>query len=119
MKAIWGMDYDYQEDKCYQRPSCPECEEPIWKYEDGWYHCFNCGKVVEVDNPEMVNWFKLREETKIKHEDCRQIKSKDGKVLSGCGGKKCMRITYRRNPVTLKWGAAYGICEKCGTRFIV
>lgn len=119
MKANWGMDYDYQEDKCYQRPNCPECEEPIFKRDDGWYHCLSCGKVVEVDDPEMVEWFALREETKIKHEDCHEITSNDGKVLSGCGGKKCMKITYRRNPVSLKWVAAFGICEKCGTRFIV
>ena len=60
MKAIWWIDYDLHNDKTYNRPSCPECKVPIGMADDGKYHCFSCGKVVEVDDPEMIEWFDER-----------------------------------------------------------
>lgn len=118
MTAIWGIDYDFRSDKCYKVPSCPECEEPIARYEDGQYHCLNCGEIVELSD-DMLSWFKVREETKIEIQDCPKMTTKSGVHLSGCGGKNCMEIHYRRNPVTLKWEQAFGFCKECGTRFIV
>jgi len=119
MNAIWGLDYDMHNDKCYKRPCCPECGEPIFKYGDGTYHCVNCHQVVKIKDEEMKKWLEIREETKIELEDCPKITTKDGRHLSGCGGKKCMEIHYVRNPISLKWQQAYGECRNCGTRFIV
>lgn len=113
MKAIWEMDYDIHTDKCFSRPSCPECGAPIWKDTDGSYLCVNCKKKVSVTDPKMKEWLTLREETKIEYEDCNK------KEFFGCGGKKCVRTSYVRNPITLEWQAASGYCEKCGMHFIV
>lgn len=119
MNAIWATDYDMHTDSCYQRPSCPECREPIGLREDNKYHCFACGEVVEVKDSKMLAWFQEREETKVELEDCPKIISKDGEHLSGCGGKKCVETLYVKNPVTLKWEARAGRCKNCGTSFIV
>ncbi len=122
MKAVWGLDYDMHEDKCFKRPCCPDPEcmnAPIWKYEDGKYHCFSCQEEVEVDDPEMIEWFSKREETKVEYGDCHVVKDKNGKVIFGCGGKGCFERHYVRNLITLEWQQAYGGCSKCGTRFIV
>lgn len=108
MKAIWADDYDMREDKCYGRPCCPECNAPIGKYEDGLYHCFSCGEVVEVTDPDMIEWLKVREETKTEYSDCGR-----------CGGKNCVETHYMRNPITLKWQVMGGQCTKCGMRFMV
>ena len=108
MEAIWGLDYDYRSDKNYKRPVCPKCECQIGKDEEGQYHCFNCGKEVEVKDPVMIEWFKLREETKTDMRSC-----------FFCGGKKCVKTLYTRNPVTLRWETATGTCNKCGARIIV
>ena len=118
MTAIWDLDYDLHTDSCYQCPSCPECQAPIGKDGDGLYRCFSCGEIVDVTDPEMLEWFRLREETKIERTDCKQWKTKAGKTI-GCGGENCYVTHYVRNLVTLEWPAAYGGCEKCGTRFIV
>lgn len=119
MNAIWGLDYDLHMDKCYKRPCCPECEAPIFKDEKGAYRCVNCQHVIKIIDDDMMTWLKVREETKVELEDCPKITTKDGKHLSGCGGKKCMEVHYRRNPITLEWQQAYGQCRKCETRFIV
>lgn len=108
MKATWGLDYDYRSDKNYKRPVCPECEVQIVKDSDGQYTCLNCGKTIEVDDPVMIEWFKLREETKTDLRNC-----------FCCGGKKCVKTLYVRNPVTLRWETASGTCSKCNSRFIV
>ena len=108
MKAIWGNDYDLLSDSCFERPMCPECEAPILKRDDK-YHCVCCGNEVDVTDEKMLEWLKLREETKVETEDCH----------FGCKGKNCVRVVYRRNPVTLEWITAYGVCTKCNTRFIV
>ena len=55
------MDYDYQRDKILRCPVCPECEEPIWKWKDGVYHCLCCDSVVEVEDQDMKEWFAKRE----------------------------------------------------------
>ena len=119
MKAAWITDYDLHTDKCFKRPGCPECYAPIGKDSDGKYYCFSCGKDFEVEDPEMLKWFEERSETKIVMEDCPKITTKDGTHISGCGGKKCVRTLYRKNPVSLKWEVMRGACEQCGMRFIV
>ena len=60
----------------------------------------------------LIEWFKVREETKTEIEDCFP------EEMGGCGGKKCMEVRYIRNPVTLEWQTAGGKC-KCGMSFIV
>ena len=119
MKAIWAMDYDFRQDKCFNRPSCPECQEPIIKREDGKYHCLCCGKEVDVKDPEMQEWLAIREEVKTEYEDCHIIKDKDGNHIAGCGGEKCVETHYMRNPITLKWQVMGGKCKLCGSIFIV
>ena len=121
-KAIWGTDYDMHEDKCYKCPACPECREPVFLYEDNKYHCVSCGKVVEVKDPKMLKWFEEREGTKIEMEDCfsEEVELKNGqKIKMGCGGKKCVEVHYRKNPVTLEWETMGGHCTKCDMKFIV
>lgn len=114
MKAIWGLDYDFREDKCYERPSCPECAEPIGKVgDDDNYYCYSCGKMVEVDDPKMQEWFKIRRETKMRITDCLPVE------MNGCGGKQCAETHYMRNPITLRWQVMGGKCKKCGMEFIV
>ena len=113
MEAIWGLDYDFETDKCFLRPSCPECEAPLWKDKDGTYSCVNCGKDISITDPKMKEWLDIREETKIEYEDCNKIAS------VGCGGKKCVKTLYIRNKVTLEWQPASGYCEKCGMHYIV
>lgn len=123
LQAKWGMDYDMHEDKCYKIPVCPLCEAPFGKiYDDDEYHCFSCGKIIEVDDPRMKEWIAEREGTKTELEDCfpAKVKMKNGEVIKmGCGGKKCMEVHYRKNPVTLKWEQMGGKCKKCGKRYIV
>lgn len=119
MKAIWVTDYDLTNDKCYKVPGCPECDEPIGLYEDGKYYCYNCRKEVTVHDPEMVEWFRVRNETKVELQDCEVLEDKNGNIICGCGGKNCMEVYYRRNPITLKWQQAFGQCKRCGKRFIV
>ena len=109
MRAIWGEDYDYIMDKCYPTPVCPECEEPIGKKKDGLYHCFSCGKVVEIADEDIKEWFAEREGEKIEMKDC----------VLGCGGKKCVETHYVKNPVSKEWQTAWGVCTRCGRRFIV
>ena len=106
MKAIWDMDYDMSEDKCYDRPCCPECHAPIGRYEDGLYHCFSCGEVVDVTEPDMIKWFSDREQTKTETSSCLKC---DGEI----------ETYYMKNPVTLEWQVMGGQCNKCGMRFIV
>lgn len=100
MDAVWVSDYDMHEDKCYKCPGCPECKEPIGKYEDGQYRCFSCGKVVEVTDPEMQKWFFDRSGTKTEMEDCfpSEIKMRNGEIMRmGCGGKQCVKVRYYKN----------------------
>jgi len=108
MKAIWGMEYDMHTDSIYHSPSCPKCEAPIFK-EHERYLCISCGEEVEVDDPEMQEWLRVREETREITQDC----------MFGCGGKDTVHIQQTRNPITLKWQTMYGECEKCGMSFIV
>lgn len=109
MNAIWVMEYDMHTDKCYNTLGCPKCKEPIGRCEDGRFRCFSCGKVVYVKDKTMLDWYNKRSETKTEYEDC----------FLGCGGKKCVEVVYRRNPVTMEWQTAGGKCKKCGMRFIV
>ena len=120
MKSEWITDYDMHTDKCYKRPGCARCKEPIFKCEDGKYHCVNCGRIVKPDD-EMLEWFKAREETKVEIEDCfpEYMDINGEKVKMGCGGRQCYEVHYRRNPITLEWQVAGGKCTKCGNRFIV
>lgn len=118
MEAIWGTDYDYRTDAIYERPVCPECKEPIGVDEDGKYHCYSCGEVVEVKDQSMIEWLEKRNETKVEYADCHIFTSKNG-ATTGCGGKGTVETHYMRNPVTLKWQIMGGRCKKCGMRYIV
>ena len=122
MKAIWDLDYDMYEDMTYKCPSCPECRAPIGMFEDGNYHCFSCGEIVEVDDPYMKKWLESRQEKKIEIEDCfpeSVVNVKGEKIKMGCGGKGTAEVHYVRNPITMKWQAAGGVCKKCGMSWIV
>ena len=112
LKAIWGLQYDYHADKCYQAPVCAVCDiddvPVIRKHKRGrTAECLNCGRKQRLTK-DMRTWLKLREETKEEYSDCLW-----------CKGKDTLKTVYRRNVVTLKWQAAFGQCEKCGNRFIV
>lgn len=123
LKAVWGLDYDWRKDKCFKRPMCPVCDAPFGKIaDDNEYHCFSCGRIIEVDDPDMKKWIADREGTKTEMHDCfpESIETEDGEVIKmGCGGKGCMKIYYHKNPVTLKWEEMGGKCEKCGVEFMV
>ena len=106
--AIWGMDYDMHNDKCYDRPVCPDCKEPFGVFEDGTYRCYACGEVVSIEDPEMIKWFEDRAGTKTEIMDCFT-----------CGGKECVEARMRKNPVTLDWETTGGQCSNCGMQFIV
>lgn len=107
-KAIWVEDYDYREDKCYTAVGCPYCEESLLG-SDGDYYCPCCGNDIEVDDKDMLKWLKEREETKVEYEDC----------FTGCKSKGTVETHFVRNPVNMKWQVAWGVCKKCGQRFIV
>ena len=107
--AVWGTDYDAHEDACYDRPVCPECKEPFSLSD---HRCFACGRVVYVDDPSMYKWLEEREGSKTEMEDCWP-------EPMGCGGKACVETHYIKSPVTLDWHVAWGVCKKCGRRFIV
>ncbi len=119
-KAVWAIDYLMHNDKCFDRPSCPDCKEPIFKNEDGKYHCICCSKVVTPDEKQL-EWLKLREERKVEIQDCpeHEFEFKGEKIKMGCGGKDCVEVHFRRNPITLEWQTAWGVCNNCGKRFIV
>jgi len=117
MKAIWIEDYDYHTDKLYKRPGCPECEEPVFLNDAGKYCCASCGKDVEVADPEMVEWLKVRHETKVEMKDCTKFEL-EGMVF-GCGGKACVETHYYRNKVTLGWQVGWSVCRNCGAKTIV
>ena len=114
MKAIWDVDYDMwaeDSDGAFMRPMCPNCHEPIGKIgEDGDenYRCYNCYEVVEVDDKEMLKWFDDRAGTKT-----------DMTFCLACGGEDCVESHYYKDPRTLKWKMAGGVCKNCGARFIV
>ena len=118
MKAKWIRDYDHISDKCYDRPGCPKCEAPVGKDEDEKYHCFSCGKEVEVTDPDMIRWLEERSEEKVEMEDCPEFTTTNGRTY-GCGGKGCVETHYVRNHVTMEWQTAWGECKNCGARFIV
>lgn len=117
MKAEWILDYDYQTDKTYNRPGCPECNAPIFPDEDGKYVCMSCGEEYAVDES-MRKWIEERSGEKIEMRDCKKYELGDGKTV-GCGGKGCVETHYVRNNVTMKWRMAWGECTKCGMRFMV
>ena len=117
MNAVWLTDYDWRTDKNYDCPCCPECQEPIWKHEDGQYRCLSCGEVISIDE-KMQEWFKAREETKTEYLDCPKITLDNG-MSRGCNGKNCVETHYMRNPVTLEWQTCGGKCVICGYQFIV
>ena len=106
--AIWGQDYDGREDKIYRCPVCPNCKTPFGKDTLGVERCYSCGRIVDVLDPEMIEWLKVRREIKKELQDCWK-----------CGGKECDEVILMRNPVTLKWQACGGHCKNCGMNWIV
>ena len=125
MKAEWGLDYDFREDKCFKRPSCPKCNMehgcvPIFRTDDK-YTCINCGEEFELD-PDMKEWIDVRSETKTEYTDCMPDKEVDidgKKIKLGCGGKGTVESHYMRNEITLKWQLMGSVCKQCGQRIIV
>lgn len=107
-EAIWGSDYDYQNDVIYKRPVCPVCKEPFGKRDDEKYHCYDCGRVIKVNDPGIRKWIRDRAFYKVESEDCWN-----------CGSEKTMEIHYRKDKVTLAWRSCWGSCSKCGMRWIV
>lgn len=118
MKAVWGLDYDYRTDKNFRRPSCPECNAPVVKFESGEYRCVSCREKFDIDDPRMLKWLADREEEKVVMEDCHKWVLPDGWTV-GCGGKACCETHYVRNDVTLEWQVAWSECKNCGARTIV
>lgn len=106
MKAIWGHEYDWRKDEIYDCPVCPKCKEEVGKIK-GKYICFACGQEVEIPE-DMIDWLKIREETKTETTDCYR-----------CGGKDCLESHYMRNPVSLEWQLMNSVCKSCGMKVIV
>jgi hypothetical protein len=108
LTAVWGSDYDMHMDQNYPRPVCPICRDPFGRDEDGKERCYNCGRVISVTDPDMIEWLKVRRETKTEMWDCWS-----------CGGKACVEAHLHRNPITLLWQGAYGHCTKFDMNWIV
>lgn len=104
-RAIWGMEYDWRNDKCYDEPQHEECQAPIIKH-DGKYMCIGCGEEITELPADMQKWIDERNGEKEETETCMSC------------GKPTMKIHYRKNRNTLEWEVGYGECE-CGMRFIV
>lgn len=122
LKATWQLDYDYINDKCFKRPSCPKCGEehgcvPILPNDKGEYRCINCQEIVELDEKQK-QWIDERTGSKVEMSDCFPDKEIDG-IRLGCGGKNCVESIYIKNDVTLQWQLATSVCRKCGRRIIV
>lgn len=117
MKAVWSMDYDYHTDETYNRPSCPECQAPVGKEDDGKFYCYSCGGEVIVEDADMLQWLTEMDEERVEMRDCPRFEV-DGMTF-GCGGIKCRETHYHRNPVSRKWQTAWSQCKNCGARTIV
>lgn len=120
IKAKWLTDYDMHNDKCFDRPQCPECIAPVHEYERDEFRCISCHELIELDE-DMKEWVRSRAETKVEMEDCPdyEFEHKGKKIKMGCGGTACVETHYVRNPITLAWQVAWGRCTKCDSRFIV
>ena len=104
IKAEWGTDYDWRNDKCFSRPMHKECNAPIL-FEDGKYWCICCGEEAELQQ-DMKKWIDESSGEKTKVEKCFSC------------GKNTMVVHYHRNPNTKEWETGFYECE-CGIRFIV
>lgn len=107
LNAVWSKDYDMHNDKCYDRPQCPECFAPVGKTIDDKYRCYSCHKICKLDQ-KMIDWIAKREGEKVEMRDCFR-----------CGGIGTSEDHFVKNNITLEWQTAWGICKKCGMRFIV
>lgn len=107
MKAQWMKYFDYQTEKYYERPCCPECSaksEPTpVVVEHDKYVCLNCHADIEVDKKQK-KWIDDMRKTKLSVEKCFM-----------CGAYK-MVYTKKRNPVTRKWQVSSGVCGNCGCK---
>ena len=119
-KAKWLTDYDMHNDKCFDRPQCPECYAPILEHDEGEFRCISCGEQFELDE-KMIEWVRERQGSKVEMGDCPagEFEHKGKKIKLGCGGKGCVETHYIKNDITLEWQVAWGECKKCGRRFIV
>ena len=105
-KAIWGLDYDFRADKCFNRPvHNNRCDAPIF-FVDGAYRCIGCGEEMELD-AEMKKWIDDRSRKKVDTEECFHCH------------EKTFKAHYYINDVTLEWQLGHGECEKCGMKIIV
>ena len=106
IKAEWGMDYDWRNDKCYECVVHKECDAPILFY-DGDYICIGCGGIVENLSKDMKKWI-----------DDRSGEKTETRVCGACK-QETMKIHYHKNHNTKEWEEGYGECTNCGMRFIV
>ena len=104
-RATWGLDYDWRNDKCFDRPMHEECEAPILKNGDK-YVCIGCGEEVEVMQ-DMKEWIDERAGEKIETEKCFNC------------GNNTFESHYHKNERTLEWELGFGECKSCGMRMIV
>lgn len=107
IKAVWGLEFDYRTDSCYNEPQHEDCQAPVVLGKSGKYVCLCCGEEAEVDD-DMKAWLAERDGQKEEVGNCFM-----------CGGKNTM-VTYKyKNKVTLEWEAGHGKCKNCGAFFIV
>lgn len=105
-KVIWGLEYDWRNDKCYNEPQHEECQAPI-VMSDGKYVCIGCGEEVTDLAEDMKKWINDRSGSKTETEVCGACK------------QETMKIHYHKNSRTAEWEVGYGECTNCGMRFIV
>lgn len=105
IKAKWGLEYDYHNDKCYNEPQHEECGAPIY-FEEGAYRCICCGEEMELTD-DMKKWIDERSGEKEECIPCMNC------------GKPTMKVHYYKNRNTLEWETGCGECDSCGMRFIV
>ena len=105
IKAEWGINYDWRNDKCYDAPIHKDCDAPIL-YHEGKYICIGCGKEASITE-DMKKWIDDRQGEKIETEVCGACK------------QETMKIHYHKNHNTTEWEVGYGECKNCGMKFIV
>lgn len=107
MKAEWGIDYDWRNDKCFDRPMHPECDAPIFlDKESNTYICIGCGEEAEVDDA-MKEWIAERSGEKVEIKECFKCH------------KETFESHYHKNANTLEWELGWGECKECGMRILV
>lgn len=100
-KVDWDTDYDYHDDKCYQRPICPVCGYLIFGLEDD--ECEWCGAKLDTDDEKLKKYMEENTGVEERLSACE------------CGGQLHVFFHKRRG----EWRSTRGYCDKCGMHFIV